>query len=88
MLIAQLRVAVLTALVALLASTQPDAGGLVALTLAALCVAVACARVALGDAEPAGAGPVRRRRVMGVLYLRHAHPDAEGHPRPRAPGRA
>jgi hypothetical protein len=85
----QLRRTGLMALFALLAAIGPHASGygsIVALTIAAVCVAVALSRVALGDLATAGVGPIRRDGAAGVLYLRHAHPDAAGHPRPRAPG--
>jgi hypothetical protein len=86
MLLAQLRLAVLMVLAGLLAQTEPNLGGMVALTLAALCVAVAMSRFAFGGAAVVEPSLVRRRQAADVLYLRHAHPDAEGHPRPRAPG--
>jgi hypothetical protein len=88
MLIVQLRLACLMVLAALLAGAEPNLGGIVALTVATICVAVAVRRFALGGEALAGPSPVRRARATEVLYLRHAHPDAEGHPRPRAPGAA
>ncbi|GIH07653.1 hypothetical protein Rhe02_57200 [Rhizocola hellebori] len=91
MLLLQLRRTGLLALFALLVTIGPSmAGGgfagVVALTVAAVCVAVALSRVALSDIAAADGGSIRREGAAGVLYLRHAHPDAAGHPRPRAPG--
>jgi hypothetical protein len=88
MLLAQLRLALIMVLAGLLASAEPNLGGIVALTFATLCVAVALSRHVFGGPAVPPSGPVRRARAAGVLYLRHAHPDAEGHPRPRAPGKA
>lgn len=67
---------------------QPSLGGVVALTLASVCLALFLTGLVAGE-PPARAATVSiRDKARRPLYRRLCDPDAAGRARPRAPGAA
>ncbi|MGY0235542.1 DUF6412 domain-containing protein [Longispora urticae] len=60
----------------------------VALTVAALCVALLTARFTAAPASPSVSGGALRHRARRATFLRQGDPGTAGRPRPRAPATA
>ncbi|HCT80136.1 MAG TPA: hypothetical protein DGT23_26950 [Micromonosporaceae bacterium] len=86
MLLAQVRLLSLVLVAGVLAGGQPTVGSVLALTIAALCVAVAASGLVGMSAPTTSFTSTLRDVVAKPLYRRQSDPDAAGRPRPRAPG--